>query len=93
MVAPLVTYRQRTDALPEITVTCGPLMLLTTICLSNTTRFVAPAAGSEPLAYTPLVTRTASPEFEASIASWIVIAAVAQLVKGKLGAELFESTK
>src|SRR5437773_5875514 len=89
--APLVRYTHRIALSPvvvpgtwepRITVTAAPLTLCTVTALSTATRFViAPNTTRPPVSYTPLVTSTSAPAKEAaSTASWILLAAVAQLV-------------
>jgi len=74
-------------------VTAGPLTLCTKTELVIDTRFViVPERALPPAAYVPFVTMISSPGAAASIASWIVAAAVDHEVYGDPGVALLAST-
>jgi hypothetical protein len=62
-----------------MTVNCGPLMLRKVVALVISTRVGPWPPFLCPTLYTPLVTSTVSPALEASNASWMFVAAVAQV--------------
>src|SRR4051812_38673198 len=77
-----------------IVVTAGPFTLCKVTALATNTRLVPTPPGDTrpPVWYTPLVTSTTSPAAATSTASWMLVAAVAQLPYGAAGLGLFKST-
>ncbi|OQW96735.1 MAG: hypothetical protein BWK77_03780 [Verrucomicrobia bacterium A1] len=71
----------------------GPFTLWTLTALVMAMRLVSiPLATAPPASYTPFVTSTVSPVVAALIASWRIVAAVAQLVYGDTGLVLEAET-